>query len=397
MELAPLILRKNEDRRLRAGHLWVFSNEVDIARTPLTGFEAGQPVRIEAADGRVLGNGYVNPHSLICARLVSRDSQYLLDKSLLVHRLNVALSLRQRLYPSPCYRLVYGESDALPGLVVDRFGDVVVAQLNTAGMEAVKAQVVAALEQVLRPRVILLRNDGSGRALEGLGSYVESALGEAPEMVELEENGCRFRAPLAAGQKTGWFYDHRDNRAAATRFVRGARVLDVFSYVGSWGVQAAVAGADQVVCIDASGRALDQVQENAVLNGVGERLSTIEGDAFDALKALRAEQERFDVVILDPPAFIKRRRDVSEGVAAYRRLNQAAMQLLGKDGILVSASCSYHLQRDVLLQVLNQSARHVDRRLQVVAQGHQGADHPVHPAIPETEYLKCFSCRLVLD
>ncbi len=396
MELTPLILKKNEERRLRQGHVWVFSNEVDVTRTALTALAPGQPVLIQASDGKTIGTGYVNPHSLICARLVSRDPKYVLDRSLLVHRINIALSLRQRMFERPFYRLVYGESDGLPGLVVDRFDDVLSVQLNTAGMEVLKEDVVAALDKVLRPRAILLRNDSSTRAMEGLESYVESALGEAPELVAVEENGVRYEAPLLAGQKTGWFYDHRDNRARLQRYVRGARVLDVFSYVGGWGIAAGVAGAKQVTCIDASARALDLVQRNAELNGLGERVDAIEGDAFEALKALRAEREQYDVVIVDPPAFIKRKKDAKAGIEAYRRINQAALQLLGKDGILVSASCSFHLQREVFLDVLHQAARHLDRQWQLLEQGHQGPDHPIHPAIPESDYIKCNIGRAVM-
>lgn len=396
MELATLILKKNEERRLRHGHVWVFSNEVDVTRTPLTGFSPGQPVLVQANDGKVLGSAYINPHSLICARMVSRDPKFVLDRSLIVHRLNIAIALRERMFAQPYYRLVYGESDGLPGLVVDRFDDVLSVQLNTAGMEVLKDDVVAALDKVLKPRVIVLRNDSSSRALEGLDSYVESALGEAPESVTVLENGARFEAPLLTGQKTGWFYDHRDNRARMQRYVRGARVLDVFSYIGGWGIAAGVAGAKQVTCIDASAKALDYVQRNAELNDLADKVDSIEGDAFEALKALRAEREQYDVVIVDPPAFIKRKKDAKEGIQAYRRLNQAALQLLGKDGILVSASCSFHLQRDVLLDLLHQSARHLDRQLQILEQGHQGPDHPVHPAISESDYIKCFIGRSVM-
>ncbi|TPW13502.1 MAG: 23S rRNA (cytosine1962-C5)-methyltransferase, partial [Halothiobacillaceae bacterium] len=241
MTLPPLRLKKNEDRRLRAGHLWVFSNEVDTGKTQLTAFEAGQLIEIQDYRGEVIGNGYVNPHSLICARLVSRDPERMLNKSLLVHRLNIALSLREALFDKPYYRLAFGDSDGLPGLVVDRFGDVLVAQITTAGMERCKDEVVAALEQVIKPTCIVLRNDTSSRAMEGLDSYVETLLGTAPATVSLEENGVQFVAPLLAGQKTGWFYDHRLNRARMQQYVRGKRVLDVFSYIGGWGVQAAVA------------------------------------------------------------------------------------------------------------------------------------------------------------
>ncbi len=395
MTLAPLRLKKNEDRRLRAGHVWVYSNEIDVARTPLTQYEAGQPVLLEDHQGKALGSGYVNPHTLICARLVSRDPQYQLNKSLLVHRLNVALALRERLFDRPYYRLVYGDSDGLPGLIVDRYGDVLVVQVNTAGMERVRDDINAALQQVIKPTCIVLRNDTGARALEGLESYVEVTLGEAPELVHLEENGVRFQAPILSGQKTGWFYDHRMNRARMQHYVPGKRVLDVFSYIGGWGVQAAVAGANEVVCVDSSAGALAQLKENAALNSVNECVRGLQGDAFEMLKNLRAGREHYDVVILDPPAFIKRKKDQRAGESAYQRLNQAAMQVLAKDGVLISASCSYHLARDALLRLLALGSRHLDRHLTILEQGHQGPDHPILPVVPETEYLKAFTCRVL--
>ncbi len=391
---AELRLRKNEERRLRAGHLWVFSNEVDTKTTPLDQFSPGDQVQVTDYTGKFLGHAYINQHSLICARLVSRDKKYTLDQSLLTHRFKVALSLRERLFPEPYYRLVFGESDTLPGLVVDRFGDVLSVQITTAGMEAHKDAIIAALDKVLKPNTIILRNDSSVRELEGLPSYVEIALGEAPEFIDIIENGCRFQAPALSGQKTGWFYDHRLNRERATHYVKGLRVLDVFSYLGAWGIPAAVNGASEVFCIDASATALDQVEANAALNNVADKVTTIQGDAFAALKALREDKQRFDVILLDPPAFIKRRKDVKAGLEAYRRINQLAMQLLSRDGLLVSASCSYHLERARLQAILLKNSRHLDRNLVLLEQGHQGPDHPVHPAIPETDYLKAFFCRV---
>lgn len=392
---APLRLKKNEDRRLRAGHLWVFSNEIDTRATPLDGFEPGAAVEIQDAAGKALGTGYVNPHSLICARVVSRDALHPFSASLLVHRIKVALSLRERLFSEPYYRLLYGETDGLPGLVVDRFGDLVVVQITTAGMERVRDQIVSALDKVLQPSGVLLRNDGALRELEGLERYTEIALGEVPERAQVRENGCCFTAALQGGQKTGWYYDHRDNRARLGRYVRGRRVLDVFSYIGAWGVQAAVAGAEQVLCLDSSAGALQQATDNAARNDVGGRVGTLLGDAFETLRGLRDERERFDVVILDPPAFIKRRKDAREGTEAYRRLNELAMRVLAKDSILVSASCSFHLAAAELRRTLQRSARHLDRHLAILEQGFQGPDHPIHPAIPETEYLKAFFCRVL--
>jgi 23S rRNA (cytosine1962-C5)-methyltransferase len=395
MSLPVLRLKPHQDRRLRAGHLWVYSNEIDTAATPLKGLEPGQPVVIENARGRFIGHAYANPHSLICARITSRDREHVLDRSLLVHRLKIALALRERRYAAPCYRLVFGESDALPGLVVDRYGDHLVAQIGTAGMERLREDIVAALDKVLSPASILWRNDGAVRELEGLERYVEVAHGRVPDRVVVEEGGCRFEVSPTEGQKTGWFFDQAANRDRLMPQVEGARVLDVCSYVGAWGVRAAHAGAREVVCVDASARALDGVRENALANGVADRVEGVKADAFDALRALKAEGERFDVVVLDPPAFIKRRKDMKEGILAYRRLNEAAISLVSRDGLLVTASCSSHMGRDELLRVVQQAARHGDRYLQLLESGQQGPDHPVHPAIPETAYLKAFYLRVL--
>jgi 23S rRNA (cytosine1962-C5)-methyltransferase len=392
--LAPLRLKKNEERRIRAGHLWVYSNEVDTKATPLKQFEAGQQVQLLAHNGKSLGNGYVNPNSLICARLVSRDPNHVLDRSLLVHRLNVALSLREQLFEQPFYRLAYAESDQLPGLVIDRYADTCVVQCTTAGMEAVREQVLEALDKVLRPAGILLRADSSIRKLEGLDSY-QQVIGNVPEELTVKEHGLSFAVSLREGQKTGWFYDQRLNRARLRNYVRGKRVLDVFSYAGAWGLQAAAAGAAEVLCVDASGAAVERIHGNAQANGLSDRVASVEGDAFEVLAQLRLNQEKFDVVVLDPPAFIKRKKDARAGEQAYHRLNQLAMQVLKKDAILVSASCSHHLPESSLQTILLQSSRHLDRSLQILERGHQAPDHPLHPAIAETAYLKALFCRVL--
>tara|TARA_Y100001970_G_scaffold184158_1_gene223975 strand:- start:6864 stop:8057 length:1194 start_codon:yes stop_codon:yes gene_type:complete len=394
MSLPSLRLNANADRRIRGGHLWVFSNEVDTALTPLTAFEPGQQAQLEAAGGKPLGLVCVSPNNLICARLFSRDTRHPLDKSLLVHRFKVALSLRERLFDKPFYRLVYGESDFLPGLVIDRFGDYFVVQIANPGMEQVRGDIVDALVQVFKPQAVLFKNDSGARKLEGLESYVEDAFGEMPDLMALEENGVRFEAPVREGQKTGWFYDHRANRARLAPYVAGKRVLDLYSYVGGWGVQAAAFGASEVMCVDSSAPALDRVEANAELNGVAEKMLVVEGDVMVALKELKNAGERFDVVIADPPAFIKKRKDIRNGEAAYRRLNEQAMRLLNKDGILVSASCSMHLEEDRLRDALLGASRHLDRNLIITERGFQGADHPLHPAIPETGYIKALFCRV---
>ncbi len=391
----PLLqLKRGEERRLRAGHLWVFSNEVDVAKTPLTAFAAGDPCRIVDYSGRELGSGYVNPATLIAARLLDR-SGHALDRSLFVHRLNVALALRERRYAEPWYRLLYGESDGVPGLTVERMGDVVVAQATTAGIERLRDPISEAIEKVLSPRALVWKNDSSARVLEGLASYVAGGEALAGEPVLVHEGGLQFAVDLIDGQKTGWFFDQQANRDRLAPYVQGSSVLDVFSYVGAWGLRAAAFGASEVTCVDASAAAVQRIAANAARNGLADRVSAVTADAFDYLKAARGERRHFDVVILDPPAFVKRKKDLKEGALAYRRLAEAAMQVLSRDGVLVLCSCSHHMPHAALLEGIQAAARHLDRFVQVLEPLSQGPDHPVHPAIPETAYLKGYICRVL--
>ncbi len=388
MSLPTIKLRKDQERRLRAGHLWIYSNEVDTAATPLRDFSPGDPVAILSQRGKWLANGYVNPRSLICARVLSEDPRQQLDASFLRQRLADALALRERWYARPFYRLVFGESDRLPGLVVDRYGDYLVVQITTAGMQRFQDDIVRVLEELLAPRGIVLRNDSAVRELEGLDLHVEVAAGDVPESVAVEESGCRFEVSLTGGQKTGWFFDQAANRDRMVTYVAGKRVLDVCSYVGGWGVRAAAAGAQGVTCVDASEDALGRVGRNAALNGVEDRVSVSAGDAFEVLRELRQQGERFDVVMLDPPAFIKRKKDLTEGTLAYRRLNQTALEVLTDEGLLITSSCSFHMDRGRLLHTAQQAGRRAGRFLRLLEFGQQAPDHPVHPAIDETGYLK---------
>lgn len=399
MQPSPLLLRKDQERRLLAGHAWVYSNEVDTAATPLKDLEPGQPVEILGASGRWIGHGYVNPHSLICARLVSRERSRPLTPALWVARLRQALELRERLYERPYYRLAYGEGDGLPGLIVDRYGDLLGVQITTAGMERARGEILAALEQVLRPQAIVLRNDTGVRGLEGLGQGVESVLGAPEDRLILTEGGpgghLEFLISPLSGQKTGWFYDQAENRARLGRFWVGERVLDLCSYIGAWGLRAAALGAREVTCVDSSAAALERVLENAARNHLGERIRTLQGDTFEVLRELKDQGRHFDTLLLDPPAFIKRRRDEKEGTQAYRRLNRLALELIEPGGLLVTSSCSFHLGRDAFLRTVQNAARRAGVALQLLAEGQQGPDHPVHPAIPETAYLKTLYLRIL--
>jgi len=396
-ELPALRLKRNEDRRLHAGHLWIFSNEVDTQQTPLAKFKAGELVRVLAHNDRALGLAYVNPQSLISARML--ETWKLPDTAWLAARIRAALSLRERLYAKPYYRLVYGESDGLPGLVIDRYGSACVVQIGTAGMEKLKSQIQQALEQVLGCEALLFKNDSSAREMEGLPSYVEAATGKLDELGQVVEDGLEFQVPLAEGQKTGWFYDQAANRRSLVKYIRqGARMLDVFSYVGAWGVRAAHSGAREVLCVDSSAAALELAAANAQRNRANERngcnLTTVKGDAFEVLEDLAKKGSRFDVVVIDPPAFAKRKKELPKALAAYKRLNQLAMQVTAADGILVSCSCSHHVSPEDLQDAIAKAARAADKHLQILEAGGQSPDHPVHPAIPETRYLKAYFCRV---
>lgn len=390
----PLRLRRNEERRLRAGHLWVFSNEVDVDATPLRNFSAGDLVLVEDHRQAPLGIAYVNPDSLICARILTRDFHTAIDESFLSRRLTRALHLRELLFERPFYRLVYGESDGLPGIVIDRFGDVLVVQANTAGAERLLEPTVAILDKLLLPRAIVLKNVSSSRELEGLNSYVEILRGVLDGPTRIVENDVPFWVDPVQGQKTGWFYDHRLNRKMAAKLAKCQRVLDLFCYTGAWGVQAAVAGAEQVDCVDSSAAAIELAKDNARLNGVDDRMRFVQADVFEFLKQSRDDRRRYDLIVLDPPALIKRKRDIKAGTEAYRRLNQLVMQTLNPGGVMVSASCSYHLPRSVLHEILRSLSRHLDRQLVFFWQSGQGPDHPVHPGIAETEYLKAMFCHV---
>lgn len=392
--MTTIRLKGQADRRLRAGHQWIYSNEVNTDATPLKQFAAGDQVVVEAANGKPLGIATINPHTLICGRLISRDIQTPLTRSLLVHRIKIALSLRELSYDTPYYRLVFGDADGLSGLVVDRFADILVVQISTAGMERLKDEVVDALQEVVRPSAILLKNDGKMRDVEGLNSYVEEAIGQVPEVVYLQENKALFQAPVWDGQKTGWFYDHRENRRTMQRFCAGKKVLDVFSYVGGWGVQAATAGASEVAFVDASALALEHAEANMALNQVDAEGRYLQGDAFEAMQALIAEKERFDVVIMDPPAFITRRKDIKAGESAYYRANQLALRLVAKGGVLVTGSCSMHLKEERLHDMVRSNSRALERFSQLIYRGTQAPDHPIHPSIEETEYLKALFYRV---
>lgn len=385
-----LRLLPRADRRVRLGHAWIFSNEVDIARTPLTGFSPGDLAAVRDAYGKPIGIAYVNPGALICARVLTSDVKAQIDAQWWSRRLTRAVGLRNGLYGAPYYRAVYGESDGAPGLIVDRYGDVLVAQLNTAGALAMRSMILEALEQVFMPCGILLRSGGAVRQLEGIDEFDET-IGEVPESAHVHEDEVVLEAPLRKGQKTGYFFDQRDNRTRLHRYVAGRDVLDLYSYVGAWGIRAAAAGARSVTCVDSSALAIELARENASRNSL--QIEAVQADAVKALEEYVAQGRQFGVVIVDPPALVKRKRDLEAGQAHYERLNRLALAVLEPGGVLVSCSCSHHMEPALLQRVILGASRSLGRRTQVLERHAHAPDHPIHPAMPETEYLKAFFVR----
>ncbi len=382
----------NADRRLRLGHAWIFSNEVNSEQTPLRSFTPGQIVEIRDARNHPVGTAYVNPNALIFGRLLSSDGHAAIDQRWFVNRLERALEMRDTLYRQPFYRAVFGESDGLPGLVIDRYGDVFAVQLNTAGTRALRDTIAGALRSAIDAKGIWLTSAGSVLDPENI-EPLDETIGDVPEEVTVPEGGIAYTAPLREGQKTGFYYDQRDNRLEARRYVRDAKVLDVYAYVGAWGIGAAKAGAAEVVCVDSSQRALEYAKGNAAAAGLA-NVAVEEGDAIDVLRTMALEKRKFDVVIVDPPALVKRKKDLAAGSSHYEAVNEAAMRLIGPDGFLLSSSCSHHLDAERLRAVLLKAAKASGRRLQLLERRGHGPDHPIHPAMSETEYLKAWFCRI---
>lgn len=384
--VAQLVLKKGEDRRVRGGHPWIFSNEVESWQG---GVEDGGLVDVVDHRGAFLGRAYVNRHSLICARLLTRGRDEV-DTAFFVKRLERAKRLRDAVYPGePAVRLVYGESDQLPGLVVDRYADQLAVQVLTLGMERRLDELKAALERVFQPKGAVLVADSPLRALEGLEQRRERWWGEVPERIEVEVGGFTLEVDLLHGQKTGLFLDQRENRKRAEARAQGRTALDVFCYQGEWSMHLLRGGATSVLAIDSSEPALALARANVARNGFADRVEFLRMDAFDILRRLEREGRRFGIVVMDPPALVKSRRAMAAGAKAYREHNRLAMSLLEEDGILVTCSCSHHLDDDLFRQVLLESARAARRPMRVLDWSGEAPDHPRLLAVPETHYLKC--------
>lgn len=384
---AAVRLKPGAHKRVARGYPWVYSNEIEMDAAARA-LAPGEVVRLTTAGGDDLGTALFNRHPLIAARLLTRKSGLTIDAGFLAARLARALEIRDRLFDRPFYRLCHAEADGLPGTVIDRFGPAVVLQVNTAGMERLLPALSEALDEVLAPEVVVLRNDSSSRTLEGLPLYVEVAKGRVTGPVEVIENGARYAADLLSGQKTGWFYDQRDNRALAARFAAGARVLDGYSFTGGFAIQAALAGAREVLAVERSQDALDLADGAAEANGVAERCRFVKAEVFAELGRLARAGERFDLVIVDPPAFVKVKRELPQGLKGYRKLARLAALTLAPGGTLVAASCSHHVDAALFGEQVRRGLFDAGREGRVLYQRGAGPDHPIHPFLPETAYLK---------
>jgi 23S rRNA (cytosine1962-C5)-methyltransferase len=388
-----VILLHGKHRRAEGGHPWIYSNELrmDAAAKALA---SGTLVTLRRADESPLGVAMFNPHTLLAARLLDRDAGRPIGRRFFARRLERALTLRERLFATPYYRFVHAEADGLPGLVVERFGTVLVVQSNTAGMNRLEPLVLDALGDLLKPEAIVLRNDSPARALEGLDCDAKVARGSLQEPNLVRENDAVFRVDLLTGQKTGWFYDQRANRRFVASLARDARVLDLYCYTGGFAVQAARGGAGAVFGIDRSEPALALAAEAAEHNGVAAICTFRRGEAFAEAARLAAAGKRFDIVIADPPAFAKSRREVPAALRGYRKLARLAASVNATGGIMFVASCSFNVGPAEFAESVQRGLGDAGRSCRVLRVAGADADHPIHPALPETAYLKTLTLAL---
>ncbi len=384
--MATAFLKPGKEDRLANGHLWVYEGEI----TRIDGsVDDGGIVDVRTAHGRWVGRGFLNRRSTLTVRLLTYEHEQI-DEAFFQRRLEAAIAYRRRVVEdATAYRLVYGEGDLLPGLIIDRYADVLVVQTLTFGMELRKALLVNLLTGLLRPVAIYERNDPAVRRLEGLPARAGWLHQEADPLIEIHEGPARLLVDVARGQKTGFFLDQRENRAAVATYLDGAEVLDAFCYTGAFAVHAATAGARRVHAVDSSEEAIDFARRNAALNGLTDRTTFVVGNVFDVLRELVTRRQQFDAVILDPPAFARTKDALPRAIGGYKEINLRALKLLHPGGLLVSCSCSYHMNVGLLQEVVASAAADAHRRVRIIERRGQARDHPVHPAMPETAYLTC--------
>lgn len=384
-----IVLNPDRDKRLKAGHNWIFSNEIKEVladREP----KPGDLGIVTTAGGTPLAQAFYNPNSLIGGRVLTRDAKEPVDQAFFRRRLADALAYRERALPGETsYRLCYGESDGLPGLVVDRYGSHLVLQVMSAGIERRLDWIQAALDELVAPKGIFLKNDHKVRALEGLPLECRTLSGSVPERVPITEAGLRFAAPIGEGQKTGHYFDQRENRAFLRPYFSGRSVLDLYCYTGGFAIAAAKGGAKSVLAIDSSGPAVQLARENAKFNGVDGAVSVDEQDAEKALESFAEGKQPFkpDMIVLDPPSLVPARKHLPQALRLYTKLNAQALKALPKGGLLATATCSHHVSREDFVLMIRNAAAKAERAVRFVALRGQALDHPVLLSMPETEYL----------
>ena len=382
---ANVFIRKGAQHRLENGHPWMFQTEVDRIEGD---FEPGDIVDILNHRNRFIGRGYINPRSQIIVRILTRQ-QEAINRAFFEKRIAAAWKHRQRFVDDPNYcRLIFGEADFLPALIVDKFGDYLVIQTLALGIDVHKETIVSILDEMFQPAGIYERNDVPVRKLEGLDMRKGFLKGQFPTLIKVEENGFPFYADIENGQKTGFFYDQQENRRLLKPFAAGAEVLDCFCHTGSFAIHAARYGAKSVRAIDISDLAVDVARQNAELNGVADICQFEVANAFDVLRTLTEEKRQYDVVILDPPAFTKSRGAIEGAARGYKEINLRGLKLIRPGGFLITCSCSYHMDRELFKAIVVDAAKDARRVIREIDYRTQAKDHPILPAAPETHYLK---------
>lgn len=371
--------------RINAGHLWVFSNELAVSPK---NFAPGALLELRDKKGNFLGIGYCNPNSLIAVRILSRERRPI-DTAFFKERIEDALIFRRRfIRDTNSFRAVYSESDKLPGLIVDKYEDCISIQILTLGMEALSETVIKAVDEVFAPHTIVLRNDSQARVLEGLALEKRLIKGSLERLPVIREGQTVFETDPLTGQKTGFFLDQAANRRAFARLAGEGAALDLFCYTGAWSVKLAEAGAT-LTGVDSSEAAISQARKNAELNGLGDKCNFVKSDVFAFVKNEAASGRGFDYIVLDPPAFVKSKARIKEGIKAYRELNALSMRLLKGHGLLATSSCSHHIDKETFIDILRDASRDAGRFVRIIETRSQSPDHPISLAVPETEYLKC--------
>lgn len=382
-----LKIKRHQEIRLVKAHPWIFSNEIENF-SELKNLEKGSLVEVQIKKDQPFALAFFNPHSLIAARILSHDVNQKIDEDFFVERILAAKNLREKFFTKPFYRLIHSEADFLPGLVIDRFGDVLSCQISTAGMEKLSPFLIAALEKIFPNSAIIFRNDIESRKMEGLELYVKTIKGEIADEIEIEENGLKFLIDVKQGQKTGWFFDQRINRQFISEISKDCDVLDAFCYLGGFGFNALNGGAKSVTFVDSSEESLALLKRNPQFFAAEEKIKILNQKIFDLFENQEFQQNQFDLVLLDPPAFIKSKKDFFSGLKGYEKLIRLAINLVKKNGVLMLSSCSHHASLNDLKESANDAFRKSVRKARLIRTFGAGFDHPLHVALKESEYLK---------